>query len=52
MAIKGTCKIVLIPADVEEPIEERSISYTEVNEVGCVQDYAKVRSLPFIEPAT
>jgi hypothetical protein len=42
MAVKGTCKIVLIPAEVEEPIEERSISYSEESEVGCVQDYAKV----------
>jgi len=42
MAVKGTCKIVLIPADVDEPIEELSVSYTEDDEIGCVQDHAKV----------
>ena len=43
MTVKGSCKIVIIPADVDEPIQERKISYTEETEVGCVQNLAKVR---------
>lgn len=42
MAVKGRCKIVYIPADVSEPIEERDLAYTEEDEVGCVQNLAKV----------
>lgn len=40
---KGEVKIVMIPADLHEEIQERTIPYTEETEVSCVQDVAKVR---------
>ena len=48
MAIKGRCKIVYIPADVNEPIQEQELPYTEESEVGCVQNYAKVVMHPSV----
>ena len=40
---KGSFKLVYIPADPQEAIEEKELTYTEETEVSCVQDYAKVR---------
>ena len=39
---KGSCKIVLIPANVHEALEEQTLTFGEDNEVSVVQDHAKV----------
>ena len=48
MANKGHCKVVFIPAEVDEPIREQELSYTEDSEVGCVQNLAKVSNTTFL----
>ena len=39
---KGQCKVVLIPADPHEALEERTLTFGEDNEVSVMQDHAKV----------
>ena len=46
-ATKGKFKLVFIPADPQESIEEKELTYTEETEVSCVQDCAKVRRSVF-----
>ena len=39
---KGQCKIVFVPADLHEALEEQTLEFGEDNEVSVVQDHAKV----------
>ena len=46
MGKKGTFKYVFIPADVGEPLQELSLGYTEADEVQCLLNTLRVRTLP------
>ena len=46
MGNKGTFKYVFIPADVGEPLQELSLGYTEADEVQCLLNTLRVKTLP------